>query len=80
MALVFKTDNVCGNISSETKNLTTPALTAARSLTANKSARASAAEVLSSKSEAFASSIPVKSVTMVWKFSSASKRPWAISA
>ena len=41
---------------------------------------ASAAAVASSSSEAFAISMPVRSVTMVWKFSSASRRPCAISA
>ena len=65
IALVFKTDKVCGKTSSETKNLTTPLLTLARSLTANKRAMASAAEVLSSKREALANSMPVKSVIMV---------------
>ena len=41
---------------------------------------ASAAAVLSSKRDAFASSIPVRSATMVWKFKRASNLPWAISA
>ena len=41
---------------------------------------ASAAAVASSSSEALAMSRPVRSVTMVWKFSSASRRPWEISA
>ena len=41
---------------------------------------ASAAAVPSSRSDAFATSIPVKSMTMVWKFNKASKRPCAISA
>ena len=40
---------------------------------------ASAAAVASSSSEALARSMPVRSVTMVWKFSSASSRPWEIS-
>ena len=43
------------------------------------SAMASAAAVASSSSEALATSSPVKSHTMVWKFSSASRRPWLIS-
>ena len=41
---------------------------------------ASAAAVASSNSEALAISMPVSSQTMVWKFSSASSRPCAISA
>ena len=40
---------------------------------------ASAAAVASSRSDALASSVPVRSVTIVWKFSSASRRPWEIS-
>ena len=43
------------------------------------SVTASATAVLSSSSEAFAVSSPVRSVTMVWKFRSASSRPWLIS-
>lgn len=41
---------------------------------------ASAAAVASSRREAFATSIPVRSETRVWKLSSASRRPWEISA
>ena len=33
----------------------------------------------SSSNDAFAISIAVRSVTMVWKFRSASRRPWEIS-
>ena len=40
---------------------------------------ASAAAVASSSSDALAISIPVRSVTIVWKLSSASSRPWEIS-
>jgi hypothetical protein len=40
---------------------------------------ASAAAVASSRSEALATSIPVKSVTIVWKLRSDSRRPCAIS-
>jgi hypothetical protein len=40
---------------------------------------ASAAAVASSRREAFATSRPVRSQTIVWKFRSASSRPWAIS-
>ena len=41
---------------------------------------ASAAAVPSSRREALPMSRPVRSMHMVWKFSSASRRPWAISA
>jgi len=41
---------------------------------------ASAAAVASSSSEAPASGRPVSSATIVWKSSSASRRPWLISA
>ena len=44
------------------------------------SAIASAADVASSRSEALAISSPVRSETSVWKFRSASRRPWLISA
>ena len=40
---------------------------------------ASAAAVASSSSDAPAQGSPVRSATMVWKFSSASSRPWEIS-
>ena len=40
---------------------------------------ASAAAVASSSSEALATGRPVRSVTIVWKLSSASSRPWVIS-
>ena len=43
------------------------------------SAIASAAAVASSSSDAFAISMPVRSVTIVWKFTSASSRPCEIS-
>ena len=41
---------------------------------------ASAAAVASSSSDAFATGSPVRSVTIVWKLSSASSRPCEISA
>ena len=44
------------------------------------SVMASAAAVASSSMEALAMSMPVRSVTMVWKLTSASMRPWEISA
>jgi len=80
VALVSNKSMVCGNTKSETKNLLIPAFFWARSRTAKSRLIASAAAVLSSNREAFAISIPVKSMTIVWKFSSASRRPWAISA
>ena len=43
------------------------------------SAIASAAAVPSSSSDAPATGSPVRSSTMVWKLSSASRRPWLIS-
>ena len=47
---------------------------------ANVIAIASAAAVPSSSSDAFATVKPVRSHTIVWKLSSASRRPCAISA
>ena len=41
---------------------------------------ASPAAVASSSNDALATSMPVRSRTMVWKFRSDSRRPWAISA
>ncbi len=49
-------------------------------LTASVRLIASAAAVASSSSEALATSSPVRSDTTVWKLSSASSRPWEISA
>ena len=49
-------------------------------LTASVRCIASAAAVASSSREAFATASPVRSDTIVWKLSSASSRPWAISA
>ena len=43
-------------------------------------AMASAAAVDSSSSEALEISMPVRSATIVWKLSKASRRPWASSA
>ncbi len=43
------------------------------------SVMASAAAVASSSIEAFAIAMPVRSVTIVWKLRSASRRPWEIS-
>ena len=43
------------------------------------SAMASAPAVASSSNDALANSLPVRSAIIVWKFSSASRRPWEIS-
>ena len=43
-------------------------------------AMASAAAVASSSRDALATGSPVRSAIRVWKFSSPSRRPWAISA
>ena len=62
---VCNTESVCGNISSETKNLFTLFFFWSRVLTSNNKAMASAAAVPSSRSEAFAISIPESSITVV---------------
>ena len=69
-ARVAKTASVCGCVSASTAN-TFDSLFEVRRI----SVMASAAAVDSSSSEALAMSKPVKSVTMVWKLISASKRP-----
>ena len=74
-ARVATTARVCGCRSVATATTSEPLL-----LTACAIATASAAAVASSSREALAISMPVSSQTMVWKFSSASSRPWAISA
>ena len=74
-ARVRTTSIVCGWQSSATKN--DRALGRLRVRAA--SAIASAAAVASSSSDAFATSSPVRSVTIVWKLSSASRRPCEIS-
>ena len=74
-ARVCTTAMVCGWQSEATKNFVRLPLTAPCD-----SAIASAAEVASSSREAFAMGRPVRSITIVWKFSSASSRPCAISA
>ncbi|MNW04893.1 hypothetical protein D3C71_2010570 [compost metagenome] len=65
---------VCGWQWEETKNA--GALLRARRL---QKVMASAQAVASSSSDALAMSIPVRSLTRVWKFSNASRRPWEIS-
>ena len=67
---------VCGWHDSDTKK----ALASSRSANAANMCMASAAAVASSSSEAPATSIPHSSMVMVWKLSSASRRPCEISA
>ena len=73
-ARVRTTSIVCGSTSSATAK-TRDALRVER----RASVIASAAAVASSSIEAFAIAIPVRSVTIVWKLMSASRRPWEIS-
>ena len=65
---------VCGWVSASTKNAAAACLVERRM-----SVIASAAAVDSSSIDALAISIPVRSVTIVWKLRSASSRPWLIS-
>ena len=76
---VRSTASVCGCRSRETsitrRLVARGPFTAASAMTI-----ASAAAVPSSSSEALATGRPVRSATMVWKLTSASSRPCAISA
>ena len=73
------TSIVCGKQRSLTRNrLRSPAFRFVE--TRCSSVIASAAAVASSSSDALATSIPVRSVTIVWKLRSDSSRPCAISA
>ena len=72
-ALVARTASVCGRQSASARN-TLPLPVARRA-----SVIASAAAVASSSMDAPATGSPVRSSTMVWKFSSASSRPCEIS-
>ena len=74
-ARVASTAIVCGWVSGCTTNRLDSTLVSRRAM-----AIASAAAVASSSSEALATGSPVSSSTMVWKSSSASRRPWLISA
>ena len=74
-ARVCTTAIVCGWQSAATTNTFRLPRDAARHI-----AIASAAAVASSSSELFASGNPVRSATSVWKLTSASSRPCAISA
>ncbi len=73
-ARVRRTASVCGNVSASTTYAGDLLLEALRA-----SVMASATAVASSSIDAFAVVRPVRSVTMVWKLSSASRRPWLIS-
>ncbi len=74
-ARVCTTAIVCGwHCASTRKTGRSPCFT-----TAMVSAIASAAAVASSSSDALAIDSAVRSLTIVWKLSSASSRPWAIS-
>ena len=64
---------VCGSASASTTNGPSDLLARRTSVIA------SAAAVPSSSSEALEVFRPVRSATIVWKFSSASSRPWLIS-
>ena len=75
----FSTSSTCGYVRSDTQNVLR-APRACRACTRCSSVIASAAAVASSSSDAVAISIAVKSRTIVWKLSSDSRRPWAISA
>jgi hypothetical protein len=66
---------VCGSASASTRKAPGPLTLETRCA----SATASAAAVPSSSIEALATASPVRSLTTVWKFSSASSRPWEIS-
>ena len=74
-ARVLTTASVCGSTSSATKKVVLLLLP-----TRSASVMASAAAVASSSIDALAMAMPVRSVTMVWKLSSASMRPCEISA
>ena len=65
---------VCGWVSASTKKAVAACLVERRIRV-----MASAAAVDSSSIEALAMSMPVRSVTIVWKLRSASSRPWLIS-
>jgi len=75
VARVWMTSMVCGWVSPDTRKTEPLALTLrlARVI-------ASAAAVASSSMEPLAMSMPVRSVTMVWKLMMASMRPCEISA
>ena len=73
-ALVRSTATVWGWVSASTRNTSLPLFERRWAM-----AIASAAAVASSSMEALARSMPVRSLTIVWKLSRASSRPWLIS-
>ena len=73
-ARVRTTSMVCGWQPASTKNVSPPLAFTRRSMVI-----ASAAAVASSSSDTLARSMAVRSLTMVWKFRSASSRPCEIS-
>ena len=74
-ARVCTTATVCGRQLVSTTNTASPAALLVR----RARVIASAAAVASSSSEAPDTGRPVRSLTAVWKLSSASSRPWEIS-
>ena len=68
------TSSVCGSTSAATKNVRDSGAP-----TRKTSAIASAAAVASSSIDALAIAMPVRSQTIVWKLTSASRRPCEIS-
>ncbi|OIQ70965.1 hypothetical protein GALL_474180 [mine drainage metagenome] len=74
-ARVRMTASVCGSTSLSTKKVVDLDLA-----TRIASVMASAAAVASSSIDALAMGIAVRSMIMVWKLTSASMRPWLISA
>ena len=77
---VTSTSNTCGKMSSSTKSWLQPFFTWSRERRANIMSIASAAALASSSSEQLPISMPVSEMVIVWKFRSASRRPWEISA
>jgi len=73
-ARVRTTSSVCGKTSAATNSVRERLLP-----TRSASAIASAAAVASSSIDAFAIAMPVRSQTIVWKLTSASRRPCEIS-
>ena len=79
-ACVVSKSRVWGKVFSSAKNFTTPSLTIVLDLALYIMIIASEAAVGSSSSDALAISMPVNSMTMVWKLRRASSLPCDISA
>ena len=79
-ARVLSTSSVCAKHESATRNCGAPPVPSTRFETRASIVIASAAAVASSSSDALATSMAVRSRTIVWKLRSASSRPCAISA